>query len=193
MARSNQYDITRLALTDEEYVVEQSLFRNKYEVTDMEGAVVLKGKQKMLKMKEEFPFVDGGGEEVFTVKADSVLDVAGSYTLVDAATDEAVVVLDEELSLFVEDWKIRDPETEDVLARVESKNKLASALRTVSDYARLIPNKYEIFDGDGEKVGEIAGEFSIKDRYTVSIGMDADVPREAVMAAACVLDALENR
>lgn len=125
------------------------------------------------------------------MKAGGVLDIAGNYALIDAATDEGVVVLDEDLSFFVENWTVRDPETEEVLAKIKSKNKIASALQRLSDIARLIPNKYEIFDPDGEKIGEIAGEFSIRDRYEVYIDTEADAPREAVMAAACVLDALE--
>jgi len=37
----------------------------------------------MLKMKEEFP-VDADGNEVFTVKAGGIIDVAGNYVLSDA-------------------------------------------------------------------------------------------------------------
>jgi uncharacterized protein YxjI len=56
----------------------------------------------------------------------------------------------------------------------------------------LIPYKYEITDADGDHVGSIDGEFSIKDRYTVSIDDATDVPKEAVVAAAMVIDALEG-
>ena len=66
MSSKRSYDIANIDLSDDYYTIEQSLFRNKYKVTDSEGEVVLKGKQKMLKMKEEFPFVDEDGEEVFT-------------------------------------------------------------------------------------------------------------------------------
>lgn len=78
--------IRSIDLTDDNYTVEQSLVRNKYKATDRTGQTVIRGKQKMLKMKEEFPFVDPQGNEVFTVKAAGVIDVAGNYAIIDSAT-----------------------------------------------------------------------------------------------------------
>jgi uncharacterized protein YxjI len=193
MSQNNKYNITNLNLEDNEYEVQQSLIRNKYKVMNRDGDIVLKGKQKMFKMKEEFPFVDGEDRDVFTVKAGKIMDVAGNYTIVDAETNENVVVLDEELSFLVENWTIRDPTTEEEIATIKSKNKALSALRHLSDIANFIPNEYEIFNREGEKIGEISGEFSLKDRYTVRIDESSNVPREAVMASACIIDALENK
>jgi uncharacterized protein YxjI len=93
----------------------------------------------------------------------------------------------------VENWTIRDPDSGDQLATIRSKNKLLSALRHVISVTNLIPNKYEIFDADGDHVGDIKGKFSLRDTYTVSIDDASTVPKEAVIAAACILDALENQ
>lgn len=193
MSKENQYSITNVDMNDKYYKIKQSLIRNKYKITDKDGNVVLKGKQKMLKMKEEFPFVTGDGEEAFTVKAGGIMDVAGNYVIIDEVTGEEVVVLDEDLSFFVENWTIRNPDSDEEIANIESKNKVLSALRHVSDLANFVPNKYEIFNPTGEKIGEIAGELSLKDTYKVSIDESSEVPREAVMASACVIDALENK
>ncbi|WP_338740013.1 hypothetical protein [Haloplanus salilacus] len=187
------YDISTVELDDDRYEVKQSAIRNKYVVRDSAGDVVLRGKQKLFKMKEEFPFVTGDGEDAFTVKAGGVLDIAGNYAITDAGTGEEVVVLDEDFSLFVENWTIRDPETGEALATIRSKNKLLSALRHLVSVANLVPNKYEIFDGNGDHVGDIEGQFSLRDTYTVSIDDASNVPKEAVVAAACILDALENQ
>jgi uncharacterized protein YxjI len=187
------YDISTVTLEDDRYEVKQPAIRNKYVVRDSAGEVVLRGKQKLFKMKEEFPFLTGDDADAFTVKAGGIMDVAGNYTITDAATDEEVVVLDEEFSLFVESWDIRDPDSGVVLATIRSKNKLLSALRHLVDLANLIPNEYEIFDPDGTHVGDIEGQFSIRDSYTVSIDDATNVPREAVIATACILDALENK
>ncbi|GAB3672179.1 LURP-one-related/scramblase family protein [Halopiger thermotolerans] len=189
---SGSYDISTVDLDDDRYEVKQSAIRNKYVVRDSAGDVVLKGKQKMLKMKEEFPFVTGDGADAFTVKAGGIMDVAGNYAITDAGTGEEVVVLDEDLSLLAENWTIRDPDTGETLATIRSKNKLLSALRHLISVANLIPNKYEIFDADGDHVGDIEGQFSLRDTYTVSIDDASDVPKEAVIASACILDALEN-
>ena len=187
------YDISTVDLSDDRYEVKQSLVRNKYAVRDSAGDVVLRGKQKMFKLKEEFPFVTGDDEDAFSVKAGGVVDIGGTYAIVDAGTGEEVVVLDEDYSLFVENWTIRDPETGEPLASIQSKNKLLSGLRHLVGAANLIPNKYEIFDADGGHVGDIEGQFSMRDAYTVTVDDASDVPKEAVVAAACILDALENQ
>ena len=190
---SGKYDISTVSLTDDRYEVKQSLVRNKYAVRDSAGDVVLRGKQKMFKLKEEFPFVTGDDEDAFSVKAGGIVDIGGNYAIVDAGTGEEVVVLDEDYSLFVENWTVRDPETGEALATIKSKNKLLSGLRHLVGAANLIPNKYEIFDADGGHVGDIEGQFSMRDAYTVTIDDASGVPKEAVIAAACILDALENQ
>jgi uncharacterized protein YxjI len=192
-ASPSKYDISTVDLDDDRYEVKQSMIRNKYVVRDSDGDVVLRGKQKMFKMKEEFPFVTGDDEDAFSVKAGSILDVGGNYTITDSGTGEEVVVLDEDYSLFVENWTIRDPDTGEALATIKSKNKLLSALRHLFSAANLVPNKYEIFDADGDHVGDIEGKFSMRDAYTVTIDDASDVPKEAVIASACILDALENK
>ncbi|AHG02749.1 hypothetical protein HALDL1_03255 [Halobacterium sp. DL1] len=193
MSPASDYDISTVDLDDDRYVVKQSLIRNKYAVRDAAGDVVLRAKQKLFKMKEEFPFVTGDGDAAFTVKAGGILDVAGNYSVIDDATGEAVVSLDEDLSLFVENWTVRDPETGDALATIESKSKLLSMLRHLVDLANLFPNKYEIRDASGGHVGDIDGKSSLRDTYTVTIDDASNVPKEAVVAAACVIDALENQ
>jgi uncharacterized protein YxjI len=190
---SSTYDISTINLDDDHYEVKQPAIRNKYIVRDSGGEVVLRGKQKMFKMKEEFPFVTDDEGDAFTVKAGGILDIAGTYAITDAGTGEEVVVLDEDYSLFVENWTIRDPDTGEALATIESKNKLLSALRHLVSFANLVPNKYEIFDANGNHVGDIEGQFSLRDTYTVSIDDASDVPKEAVIASACILDALENK
>ncbi|EMA59234.1 LURP-one-related/scramblase family protein [Halorubrum lipolyticum] len=187
------YDISTVDLDGDRYEVKQSAIRNKYTVRDGDGNVVLRGKQKMFKLKEEFPFVTGDGEDAFSVKAGGIMDIAGNYAITDAGTGEEVVVLDEDYSLFTENWTIRDPDTGEALATIRSKNKLLSALRHLVGAANLVPNKYEIFDADGDHVGDIEGKFSLRDAYTVTIDDASDVPKEAVIAAACILDALENQ
>ena len=192
-SESGKYDISTVDLSDDRYEVQQSLVRNKYAVSDSTGDVVLRGKQKMFKLKEEFPFVTGDGEDAFSVKAGGIVDIGGNYAIVDAGTGEEVVVLDEDYSVFVENWTVRDPDTGEALATIKSKNKMLSALRHLVGAANLIPNRYEIFDADGGHVGDIEGQFSMRDAYAVTIDDASDVPKEAVIAAACILDALENQ
>ncbi|MFB6130653.1 MAG: LURP-one-related/scramblase family protein [Salinigranum sp.] len=184
--------LSRVEFTDDRYVVEQSLIRNRYKATDSSGDVVLRGKQKLFKLKEEFPFETADGEDAFTVKAGTILDVAGDYTITDAGTGEAIVTLDKNYTLIHHRWKIRDPDTEALVAKIESTSTLKAVLRSLVSIARLIPHEYEITDADGEHVGDISGRFSLRDKYDVHVDDASDVPREAVVAAAMVIDAIEN-
>jgi uncharacterized protein YxjI len=185
------YDITGLDLRDDRYEVVQSLIRNKYKATDAAGNVVLRGKQKMFKMKEEFPFVDGDGEEVFTVKAGGIIDVAGNYVLSDAQTGEDLIVLENDFSIFRDTWTIRDPGGS-ALAEINSRGALVTLARTYLPVGALIPHKYEITDPEGGHVGNIAGKFSLRDRYAITIDDASSVPKEVVVAAAMVIDAIQN-
>jgi len=190
--QERSYDIQGIELTDDRYVVEQSLIRNKYKAMDKAGNVVVRGKQKMFKLKEEFPFVDAEGNEVFTVKAGGMLDVAGNYVLSDARTGEEVVILDNDYSLLQDTWKIRDARTEAKIAEINSQGALVTIARNVIPFGGWIPHKYEITDVDGNHVGNIDGQFSLKDRYEITIDDSTTVPKEPIIAAAMVIDAIQG-
>jgi uncharacterized protein YxjI len=184
--------ISSIDLTDDRYTVEQALIRNKYKAMDSQGRTVIRGKQKMFKMKEEFPFVDADGNEVFTVKAGGILDVAGNYAIIDAETGDQVAILDNDYSIFQDTWKIRDGRTEALIAQIDSRGAAITLARNLIPFGALIPHKYEITDVDGNHVGRIDGQMSLKDRYDIVIDDASDVPKETVIAAAMVIDAIQG-
>ena len=192
MSQRGKYTIEGIDLSEDRYTVVQSLVRNKYRAEDARGNVVVRGKQKMLKMKEEFPFVDGGGNEVFTVKAGSIIDVAGDYILTDAQTGEDVVILDNDYSILQDTWKIRDARDERKLAEINSRGAAITLARNIVPFGGWIPHKYEITDVDGNHVGNISGQFSLKDTYDITIDDASDVPKEPIIAAAMVIDAIQG-
>jgi uncharacterized protein YxjI len=189
-----QYDIEGLDLSSDHYTVEQNLVRNQYTALDDRGNTVLQGKQKTFKLKEEFPFVDENGEDVFTVRAQQIRDYEGQYVLTDARSGEDIVVLDHEYSLLEQitgaTWTIRDPETDTELAEITSR-KFVGLFRT-GLLGNLIPHHYEITDANGGHVGTISGHLSMKDRYDVEIDDASSVPREPIVAAAMIIDAIEE-
>ncbi|MBX0322243.1 hypothetical protein EGH21_04255 [Halomicroarcula sp. F13] len=189
---TSKYDIEGIELTDDTYTVEQSLVRNKYKAMDAAGNVVLRGKQKMFKLKEKFPFVDADGNEVFEVNAGGIVDIAGNYVLTDSQTGEDVVVLDNDYSILQDTWTIRDAQTEEKLAEINSRGALVTLARNTLPFGNWIPHKYEITDRDGDHVGNIDGQFSLKDRYEITIDDASDVPKEPVVAAAMVIDAIQG-
>jgi len=191
--QQGSYDIQGIELTDDQYTVEQGLIRGrKFKAMDKAGNVVLRGKQERFKLKEEFPFVDADGNEVFKVKAGGIVDVAGDYTLTDAQTGEEIVILDNDYSLFQDTWKIRDARTEAKIAEINSQGAAVTIARNVVPFGGWIPHKYEITDLDGDHVGNIDGQLSLKDRYDITIDDSSDVPKEAVVAAAMVIDAIQG-
>jgi len=192
MATAGDDSISGIDLTDNEYQVVQSLIRNKYKATDAAGNVVLRGKQKMFKMKEEFPFTDGDGTDVFTVKAGGIIDVAGNYVLTDAQTGEDIAILDNDYSIFQDTWTIRDADTETKIAQIDSRGALVTAARNFLPLGEWIPHKYEITDQSGDHVGNISGQMSLKDKYDITIDDASDVPKETVVAAAMVIDAIQG-
>lgn len=192
MSDRQSHDIRGVQLTDDSYVVEQSLIRSKYKAMDKAGNVVIRGEQKMFKLKEEFPFVDANDNEVFTVKAGGIVDVAGNYILKDTQTGEDIVVLDNDYSILQDTWKIRDAKTEAKIAEINSQGALVTIARNVVPFGGWIPHKYEISDQDGRHVGNIDGQFSLKDRYEITIDDASNVPKEAIIAAAMVIDAIQG-
>jgi uncharacterized protein YxjI len=185
--------IRGIELSDDRYTVVQSLVRNKYRAEDSDGNVVLRGKQKLLKMKEEFPFVDADGETVFTVKAGGIVDVAGNYVLQDAQADEDIVVLDNDYSMLQDTWTLRHPRTEAKIAEINSRGAGVTLARNLLPIVGgLIPHKYEITDLDGDHVGKISGQISLKDRYEIVVDDASDVPKESIVAAAMVIDAIQG-
>lgn len=183
--------LTGIDFSDDNYTVKQSFIRNKYAVYNSRGEKVLGTRQKMFKMKEEFPFTDPDGNVVFRIKAKRRLDIAGDYGIVDEETGETVAVLGKEFSLLTHNWKIKDPDTDGLIASIESRGKIAGLLRSLSGLADLIPHKYTIYNSDRDEIGKIRGKISLRDSYSVELGELGNVPREAVVAAAVTIDALE--
>jgi len=189
---ADDYTLAGIDLSGDRYTVEQSLFRNRYAASDAAGNTVLRGKQKLFKLKEAFPFVDADGDDVFEVRAGGIIDVAGNYVLTDSVTGEDVVVLDNDYSVFRDVWRVRDPDTGALLAKLASRGAVTTLARNYLPLGALIPHRYEITDRDGGHVGSIAGQVSVRDRYEITIDDASAVPREAIVAAAMVIDAIQD-
>ncbi|MFB6138749.1 MAG: LURP-one-related/scramblase family protein [Halobacteriaceae archaeon] len=183
--------VARLGLEPGEYEVRQSLIRNKYAVYGPGGDLVLRGKQKLFKLREQFPFVDADGEPAFRVGAANILDIAGDYEVIDEETDEVVAVLSKNFTFFRHSWTVKDPDGT-VLAEVNSRSALLEAVRSLVPYAGLLPHRYAITDPDGIEIGAIEGQFSIRDRYAVRIDEAGDAPTAALVASVIAIDALEG-
>jgi uncharacterized protein YxjI len=178
-------------LSDDRYVIKQSYIRSKYRVEDSAGNTVLKGKKKRFKIKEEFPLTAPDGDVIFRIKAQNVFDVAGDYTLIDEASGDAFAVIEKEWTMFKHVYHIRSPAGQR-WATIESESALVMAAKDFVEILGLLPHSYSISTPSGERVGSIKEEFTLQDIYTVELGETGDAPREAILAAAIAIDALEE-
>lgn len=173
------------------YEVRQKIsLGNKYNVYE-DDEQILTSAQKKFKLKEDFRFSDPEtDEEVFRVKADSVLDFASAYDIVDRRTDERVgsVRRKPSSSFFVHEYELLDPDG-DVVATVSEESLVKAALRRF--LTTLIPFAYTIESPAGEHLGDLSGQFSLRDQYTVDLASDDLDPRLAVIAT-IVIDAIES-
>jgi uncharacterized protein YxjI len=182
--------LSRINFSDNNYTVKQKAVRNAYKVYDSAGEEILSTKQKLFKMKEEFPFKDAEGNEIFSVKAENIMDIAGDYAITDSETGKKIAVLKKEFTLLVHSWNIEDAEG-NLIAHVESRGKLFGLLRGLSDIFQLLPHRYTVENGEGEQIGTIEGQFSFRDRYEITL--DEGIPnKEAILASVITIDALEG-
>lgn len=192
MADQQEDVVGGVDLDGEEYVVRQHLVRNKYRVYDADGELLLRAKQKLFRVKEEFPFTDADGEPVFRVKAEGVLDVAGDYVLTDEASGDSIAVLDKSFTLLKHVWTVRGPDGDRELARIESGSAFVEFLRGVSSVFNLVPHTYTVESPDGERLGQIRGRLALRDVYDLELRETGDAPREALVVACIAIDALEG-
>ncbi|QGA80280.1 LURP-one-related/scramblase family protein [Candidatus Nanohalobium constans] len=183
--------LNRIDFEDNSYTVKQKAVRNAYKVYDSAGKEVLRTKQKMFKMKEEFPFTDPEGNEVFTVKAEQIMDIAGDYALTDSETREEVAVLKKNFSFLVHSWEVQDRNGMEI-ATIQSRGKLIGILRGLNELFDMLPHKYTIEDPQDNQIGTIKQSFTlIKDRYEIDLNEGVE-NKEAILAAAITIDALEG-
>lgn len=195
MDSEDQYRPAALDLSGSQYTVEQTgrdeNFRPEYEARDVTGDTVFRGTYDMYQSGDDFPFVDDDGTELFTVTASGSLDVAGEYTVTDSHTGSEVFVLDNDLSLVRDTWRIRDADDGSLLAEVTSRGTLVTVGRKLLPFGGWIAHEFEITDGEGDPIGSIEGEFAMFDQYEVSITDASSVPAEPLVIGAMVIDAVQ--
>jgi uncharacterized protein YxjI len=159
-------------------------------------------RQKKLAIKEDIRFYADEGEtqELFRLKARSMLDFGGSrYDVFEGEQRIGVLSHKFKESLLRSTWHVGGPDEEDVaLARERS---LGAAIgRRVVDFVPYIggyvpiPYNFEIIV-DGEVVGDMQRKFKVRDQYVLDLSGDRDkkIDRRLGVALAVGLDTLQNR
>ena len=192
------------------YLIEQLVrpIVNLYRVTPLAagetpaGAPVAFARQKRMALREDIRFFADENEtqEVFRIKARSVIDVGGRYDVRDAA-GQPIGVLEHHFgkSLLRTTWRIRSPADEE-LAVAQEKNQMLAIARRVVDfvpYGELVPIPYDFLLHSGEReLGHFTRKFmSLRDVYTLDLSGDQEkrIDRRLGIALGIGLDALQNR
>ena len=166
------------------------------------GAPVAFVRQRKMAIKEDIRFFadESESEELFRLKARSVLDTGGSrYDVADAA-GTPIGVLHHVLrkSIFRSTWQVMDPSGNDLATAQERSLPMAIARRVIdfAPYGEWVPIPYN-FDllMNGSAVGHLNRKFQVRDRYVLDLAGDHErrLDRRLGIALAIGLDALQNR
>jgi hypothetical protein len=167
------------------------------------GSPVAYVRQKKLAVKEDIRFYADEGEtqELFRLKARSVLDFGGSRYDVLVGEDRIGVLRHKfRESLYRSTWHIGGPDEQDVGIARESSTAIGIVRRVVDFVPYVgefipIPYNFEIVVG-GEVVGRMNRRFArVRDQYILDLAGDPDrtIDRRVAVALAVGLDALQNR
>jgi uncharacterized protein YxjI len=192
------------------YLLEQLIrpIVNLYRVTPLAsgetpaGGPVAYVRQKRMAIKEDIRFYSDEQEtqEVFRIKARTVLDTGGSRYDVTTADGQPIGLLEHRFkqSLLRSTWRVTRPDGEEVLVARERSLPFAilRRVKNISDLGEWIPIPYN-FDlvQDGQTVGYMNRKFQIRDRYVLDLSGDHEhkVDRRLAIALAIGLDTLQNR
>ena len=193
---------------EDRFLIEQLIrpMANLYRVStigpgETAAAAVAFARQKRLALKEDLRiFADESEhEELFRIKARSVVDIGGRYDVVDAQGGR-IGVLEKRFreSLLRSTWGILDA-TEHEVATAREKSRGVAIARRIKDlvpYGELVPLRYHFTILSGERpIGEVRRPIGIRDRYVLDLAADPEriVDRRVGVALAIALDALQAR
>ena len=196
MTDSHQHELSAIDLSGSQYTVEQTgrdkNFRPEYEARNVTGDTIFRTTYQMYEEKDEFPIVDADGTEICHVKAIGTWDIAGNYLLMDSQTDEELVILDNDLSLLEDTWRLRDADDQSLLGEISSRGALFTLARKLLPAGQGISHQYEITDAEGDAVGSIESEFAIFDEYDITISDSSSVPVDPIVVGTVVIDAIQD-
>jgi len=159
-------------------------------------------RQKKLAIKEDIRFYgdEGETEELFRIKARSMLDMGGARYDVFAGEDKIGQLWHKfGESLIRTTWHVSGPMEEEVALARERSTAGAVARRLVDFVPYVgaylpIPYNFEILR-DGEVVGGMDRKFKVRDQYVLDLSGDRErkLDRRLAIALAVGLDTLQNR
>jgi hypothetical protein len=199
-----------MSFDSDRFLVDQLIrpVANLYRVTPLAvgetpaGPPIAYVRQKKLKIKEDIRFYadEGESQELFRIKARSILDFGGSrYDVLEG--EERIGLLSHKFreSLIRTTWHVGGPDEQEV-ALARERSAAGAIARRVVDFVPYvggyipIPYNFEILI-DGEVVGGMDRKFKVRDQYVLDLSGDREkkLDRRLAVALAVGLDTLQNR
>jgi hypothetical protein len=158
-------------------------------------------RQKRMALKEDIRFFahEDETEELFRIKARSMMEIGGRYDVTTPA-GETIGVLEKVFgkSLFRSTWRVRDADERE-LAVAQERSFLIAIARRVADfvpYGEFVPILFHFRIDRGEQhLGDFTRPIGVRDRYTLDLSGDTDrtIDRRLAIALGIALDALQSR
>ena len=158
-------------------------------------------RQKRMALREDLrAFTDEAEQnELFRIKARSVIDIGGRYDVADpAGAPLGALVKDFGRSLLRSTWRVLG--ADDAVLFVATERSMAVAIgRRIADlipYGELLPIPYHFtFQRDGTQIGGLTRVLGLRDQYVLDLSGDSErsVDRRLAIALAVGLDALQAR
>lgn len=171
-----------------------------FHIYDAQNNIVGYCKQKALRLREDMRiFTDEScKQELFRISTQQILDIGATYT-VTRSQDNAVLGLlrRKGLKSFIRDeWLILTPSGAEIGLIREDSGMLAILRRTIDLVSVFAPQKFDVIAKDGTPVARYRQHFNpVVYRLGVAYfeGGDAKIPQQLVLAAACVISAIDGR
>lgn len=183
-------------LEGNKFLVRKKIFNwlgEEFEVFDSNNRVVLFGKQKAFRLKEELRiFTDSSKEEeVMTIKARGIIDFSAVYDVVDSKTGKKLGAIQRKgfQSLLKDEWHILDNNDEKVGAILEDNMTMALLRRFLTN---LIPQNFSIVIGETE-ICEIRQHFNPFVYKLDIIFKDNSIDKRLILAGAILLSLIDGR
>ena len=165
------------------------------------GAPVAFVRQKRLAIKEDIRFFrdEDESEELFRIKARSIVEIGGRYDVAEPdGTRIGVLQKVFGKSLVRSTWRILDPQEQEVATAQERSLPVAILRRAIDfvPYGELVPIVFHFTISAGDaRLGELTRHFGFRDRYTLDLSGDGEhrLDRRVGIALAIALDALQSR
>ena len=187
------------ALRHTRYLVRRKilkLFGAAFHVYDPEGQVVFYSSLKAFKLKEEIRLESGEDmqQEVMTIQARHVMDIAATYEVTDSLSGLKVGALKRKglKSIFKDEWIFMDADDQPIGLIKEDNALLAFIRRTLIN---LIPQTYQLEMND-RQVGffkQTFNPFGMKLVVDLSADTEGLLDRRLALAGAILLCAIEGR